>query len=200
MDWLGILLVLVWLIAGGVNAAQKKKRQQSPELPPPPPRRPVRSTLPEAVARPPIERKRQSVLDLLREEMERMQREGEAARTTQGPMGRRVVVQWPGAEEVEDLESLEVEPEVASIEVAERITSREVVDQDDQAEAVVRRRIEAAQSRDRALTVADHKAFDRTIRGSVPAQPAVPIVGRRPASIRDAMVWREILGPPKGLQ
>ena len=199
MDWLAILLVLVWLIAGGVNAAQKKKRQQSSEPPPPRPRRPVRPSFPEPVSRPQVERKRQSVLDLFRAEMERMQREAETARTIEGPMGRRVLVEWPGAEEVEDLESLEVEPEVASLEVAERISSREVVDQDDQAEVLVRRRIDAAQARNRALTVADHKAFDRTIR-SVPVQSSVPIVGRRPASIRDAMVWREILGPPKGLQ
>lgn len=196
MDVLGILLVLVWLLAGGINAAQKRKRQQPPEPPRPRPRQP--EGLPGQLARPPAG-KRGSLLDMLRAEMERMQQEAEPAPTIEGPMGRRAVVQWPGLEEVEEREVLEVEPEVLSLEVAERITSREVVDQDDQAEALVRRRIEAAQSRDRALSVADHKAFDRTIR-SAPAQSPVPLVGRRPASIRDAMVWREILGPPKGLQ
>jgi hypothetical protein len=67
-------------------------------------------------------------------------------------------------------------------------------DQDTGAEELVRRRIDAARSRDRALSKADHKAFDTKIRQEVADHTAV----RRytPAQLRDAIVWREILGPP----
>ena len=69
------------------------------------------------------------------------------------------------------------------------------MDYDDAAEAVVRRRIEAARRRDRALTKADHEAFDARIRQEPADHTAV---ARRftPAQLRDAIVWREILGPP----
>jgi hypothetical protein len=116
-----------------------------------------------------------------------------------GPMGRHSRTQLEAEEEVEELETLET----GSIEVEEEIENldsrvRQRIDQDEQAEAVVQRRIAEAQARNRAHRGADHKAFDKRIREPAPETK----VERRYSakSMRDAFVWREILGPPKALE
>jgi hypothetical protein len=96
---------------------------------------------------------------------------------------------------VEDRRSFDEEPvRVVSLEQEVHRPQRPRVDHDDAAEEVVRRRIEAAQARDRGLTKADHEAFDIRIR----QEPADHTAVRRftPAQLRDAIVWREVLGPP----
>jgi hypothetical protein len=98
------------------------------------------------------------------------------------------------AEDVEERGSLEEPEQVVSLETDVQRGSRAVYDQDTEAEAVAQRRIEAARARDRALIKSDHSAFDARIRQEVADHTAV----RRytPAQLRDAIVWREILGPP----
>ncbi|HEX2218200.1 MAG TPA: hypothetical protein VHG35_05310 [Gemmatimonadales bacterium] len=111
------------------------------------------------------------------------------------PQSRAPAAGLPGAEEVENRESYDDEPvRVVSLEGEVHRPSRPRVVQDDAAEELVRRRIEAARARDRALTKADHQAFDARIR----REPADHTAVRRftPAQLRDAIVWREILGPP----
>jgi hypothetical protein len=100
----------------------------------------------------------------------------------------------PDDEDVEDRESLEQPERVVSLEAEVRRAPRAEYDQDSGAEALVRRRIAAAEARSGALTKADHKAFDTQIR----QEPADHTAVRRytPAQLRDAIVWREILGPP----
>jgi hypothetical protein len=97
-------------------------------------------------------------------------------------------------EDVEERDSLEEPERVVSLETDVRRRERAEYDQDTEAEAIVQRRIEAARTRDRALGKADHKAFDAKIRQEAADHTAV----RRytPAQLRDAVVWREILGPP----
>jgi len=97
-------------------------------------------------------------------------------------------------EDIEERESLEEPERVVSLETEVWRPERAAYDQDTEAEATVQRRIEAARARDRALGKADHKAFDAKIRQEVADHTAV----RRytPAQLRDAVVWREILGPP----
>jgi hypothetical protein len=97
-------------------------------------------------------------------------------------------------EAVEERESLEEPERVVSLEVDPSRGERAVYDQDTEAEAIVQRRIDAARARDRALAKADHTAFDAKIR----QEPADHTAVRRytPAQLRDAVVWREILGPP----
>jgi hypothetical protein len=97
-------------------------------------------------------------------------------------------------EDVEERESLEVPERVVSLEQEVRRPQRAAYDQDTEAEAIARRRIEAARRRDGPLRKADHKAFDAKIR----QEPADHTAVRRytPAQLRDAIVWREILGPP----
>jgi hypothetical protein len=105
----------------------------------------------------------------------------------------------PDAEDIEERDSLEVPARVVSLETEVKRPERVIYDQDSDAEALVRRRIAAGEARSGALTKADHKAFDARIRQQ---QPADHTAVRRytPAQLRDAIVWREILGPPVALR
>ena len=102
----------------------------------------------------------------------------------------------PSGEEddVEERGSLEQPERVVSLEHEVDRGVRVEYDQDAQGEQIARRRVELARARDRALNRADHKAFDAKIR----EEPADHTAVRRytPAQLRDAMVWREVLGPP----
>ena len=98
-------------------------------------------------------------------------------------------------EDVEDRRSLEDEPvRVVSLETQVNRPERAEYSQDADAEELVRRRIAAADARSGRLTKADHQAFDSRIR----EEPADHTAVRRytTAQLRDAIVWREILGPP----
>jgi hypothetical protein len=100
----------------------------------------------------------------------------------------------PDDEDVEERASLEQPERVVSLEREVRRPQRVEYDQDSGAEELVRRRIAAAEARSGPLRRADHKAFDARIR----QEPADHTAVRRytPAQLRDAIVWREILGPP----
>jgi hypothetical protein len=115
-----------------------------------------------------------------------------------GPTGRKPDRRLPPAEEVEERESLEITPEVYSLETDVRRAERAVVDQDDEAEEVVARRIAAAEANAAPRTRAEHRAFDARIR----QEPADKTATRAytPKQLRDAVVWREILGPPVSLR
>jgi hypothetical protein len=72
------------------------------------------------------------------------------------------------------------------------------VDQDDEAERVVARRLKAADARLAPRTRADHTAFDARIRPEPADHTAV--APSRAERLRHAVVWREILGPPVSLR
>jgi hypothetical protein len=97
-------------------------------------------------------------------------------------------------EDVENRESLERPERVVSLETEPQRRQRAEFDHDTEAEDIVRRRRTAARGRDRALNKTDHQAFDAKIR----QEPADHTAVRRysPAQLREAVVWREILGPP----
>jgi len=73
-----------------------------------------------------------------------------------------------------------------------------VEDLDDEAERVVEQRRAAAEANLRPLSEADHRAFDERVRQEAADQSA----GRTYTAkqLRDAVVWREILGPPVSLR
>lgn len=90
--------------------------------------------------------------------------------------------------------SLETESEVRSLETDIRRSQRAVVDSDDEAEAIIARRIAAAEANARPLGAASHKSFDARIR----QEPADATATQAPSMqrLRQAVIWREIIGPP----
>ncbi|HRP08855.1 MAG TPA: hypothetical protein PLL69_10250 [Gemmatimonadales bacterium] len=178
---LAILYGLFSLI-GGIANRNKKQQRQAPRPPVQP--RPART--------------KPTTFDELLEEMRR-QAEGpvvvEAPRTT-------LPAPWEleEEEEIEERETLEVEPVVISLEtepVREPPVRRTSLDQLSQ-EVVERRRLEAA-ARDRAWRMADHREFDRRIR-SEDAEDG-PDRGKVPQiPLRQAVIWQEILSPPVAMR
>jgi len=85
-----------------------------------------------------------------------------------------------------------------SLELDPARSERAVEDLDDEAERVVEQRIAAAEANLRPLSEADHRAFDERVR----QEPADNTVVRAYTAkqLRQAVVWREILGPPVSLR
>ena len=133
------------------------------------------------------------------------ERQGRMARaqTETGPLGRHSRTRLPGAEEMEDRTSLE---DTGSLERETRVEllddprrrARVEMDQDEGAEAVVQRRIREAEARNREFSEVDHRQFHERIKQT---EAAPDVSGRWSNSkLREAMIWREILGPPKSLE
>ncbi len=108
--------------------------------------------------------------------------------------GRPPAPRRPPAEPAGDRQSLERTPRVVSLETPVRRAERAVVDHDEEAQRVIARREAAAAARSGALTNADHEAFERRIHQEPAEHTAVRAL--TPQQLRDAVVWREILGPP----
>jgi hypothetical protein len=126
-----------------------------------------------------------------------------SAPNDRGPMGRRSATQLPSSEEFEDRTSLE---DGGSIEGPGRLNDldesrrrRVVVDQDEGAEATIRRRLQETEARTRSFSESDHRSFHQKLKDSEAVQP-VESVRLTAAQLRQAFVWREILGPPKALE
>ncbi|HSB54268.1 MAG TPA: hypothetical protein VLD58_07920 [Gemmatimonadales bacterium] len=117
-----------------------------------------------------------------------------------GPLGRRADLELPSAEEAEDRTSFDDMPARATpwrpSEPASRV--RAVVDQDEAAEGVVARRLREVEARNRPISAADHAAFDKSIRQGDGATTAPARFGAD--RIRQAFIWKEILGPPKSME
>lgn len=99
----------------------------------------------------------------------------------------------------EERGSLEREVEVVSFDegvTGDRAMAAEV-DYDTEVAEIARKRREVAERRNQAITAADHRAFDERIRRrDAPA----PVAGAPRLPLREAMLWREILGPPVALR
>jgi hypothetical protein len=187
-----VVLAAVWFLMsllGKLGQKQQPKNEQ---------RRPVRTGPPPM--QPPLaggprgqdatQREGTRLEQVLRE----FQRALEEAEPAGPPAGRQP--SW--ADDVEERESLEVEPEVKSLEEDVRREPRRRFDQDDDAEQIEVRRIQAAAARDATRTKADHAEFDKKIRQEPADHTATPAYTAR--QLRDAVVWREILGPPTSLR
>jgi hypothetical protein len=186
MEFNGLLvLAVLWFLLNLITkAGRKSQTPRDPTLPEPVRPRPL-PTSPDAT---------QQEGSRLEQMLRQLERSLEEVAQTDHPMR----IPLPPAEEVEDRESLEVEPEVRSLEGEVHREARRLVDQDDEAADIETRRIQAAASRDAALTKVDHAAFDQRIR----QEPADHTASRTYTTqqLRDAMVWREILGPPVSLR
>jgi hypothetical protein len=78
-----------------------------------------------------------------------------------------------------------------------RRRQRVVVDLDDAGAAAAARRIKEAEARNRPHAAVDHRAFDERIRVAEATHEAERF---DPERLKQAIIWREILGPPKALQ
>jgi hypothetical protein len=180
-----IIFAAVWFVVGLLGKAGKKD-QRPPAVPRPRPPRPT--PLPHGMD--PTQQEG-SKLELVLREFQR-------ALETVGEQSRPSVTSRPRYEDVGEGRSLEVEPEVASLETGVSRKGRMRVDQDDEAEQIEVRRIKAAAARDVARSPADHSTFDKRISQEPSDHTAAK--GYTPKQLRDAMVWREILGPPISLR
>ena len=184
MDLGPVLLIgFAWLV---VNAIRKAGRKPPGPGAPPRPR-----PLPPVTGADATQREGSQLEALLREL-------GRTLERGSGPVGRAPDRRLPPAEEVEERGSLEVSPEVRSLERAPGRQARAEVDQDDEAERIVARRIAAAEAQDKPRTKADHRAFDARIRQEPADKTATQ--GYTTRQLRDAVVWREILGPPVSMR
>jgi len=130
--------------------------------------------------------------------LELMLRELQRSLEDAAQTGRSTRIPLPPEEEVEDRESLEVEPEVESLEGQVHREVRQRVDRDEEVGDIEGRRVKAAAARDSSRTKADHAAFDQRIRQEVADRTATRAYTAQ--QLRDAIVWREILGPPVSLR
>jgi hypothetical protein len=187
----GGLLVLgaVWLLfslLGRARGQSQPRPRTGPQVPQPRP----------PAARDPspgdATQREGSRLEQLLRELERNLEQ--AAGGQQQTPARLPVPPLPNDEDVEERGSLEVPERVVSLETEVKRPARVTYDQDSGAEDLVRRRIAAGEARSGALTKVDHTTFDTRIR----QEPADHTAVRRytTAQLRDAIVWREILGPP----
>ena len=188
MDFGGLLLLaLLWVVFNVMGRRKPDGTANPGGRPPLPGASPPRTGDPT--------QREGSRREVLLRELERVRDQGAGA---PGRVGRPADAPLPAAEEVEERESLEVDPEVVSLEQEVARPERAHVSQDDSASSVVARRIAAAEARSGALTKVDHAAFDQRIR----TQPADATAVRvpTPAELRRAIVWREVLGPPVSLR
>jgi hypothetical protein len=193
VDFGGLLVLgIVWLLFNLIS--QGKGRSRSAPRPTPQPR-PAGTSDPTQQEGSRLERLLRELERSLEQVADKQSGGGSRLPAPQRPLPTRLPL--PPAvedEKIEERDSLEKPEQVVSLETDVSRRERPEYDQDTEAEAIVQRRIEAARTRDRALGKADHKAFDAKVRQEVADHTAV----RRytPAQLRDAVVWREILGPP----
>jgi hypothetical protein len=180
------VLALIWVFFKLVSRSRE-------ESAPPPARRETPPGL-GSLNDPPREEGR--ALRMLLRELEKAMNPGDAASRGRpaGPTGRPAARSLPPAEEVEDREVLEVAPEVESLEREPRRAERAAVDQDDEALQVIARRAASTAARAGGRTPADHRKFDQRIRQEPSDHTATRAL--TPRQLRDAIVWREILGRP----
>jgi hypothetical protein len=192
VDFGGLLVLgVVWLLFNLLGRGRGDARpgpRTAPKLPQP---QPYPSTARDPSVEDPTQREGSRLEQLLRQRERNLEQAGAA----QGlPPARPPAPSLPDEEDIEERDSLEEPERVVNLETEVKRPARVRYDQDAGAEELVRRRIAAAERRSGALTKADHKAFDTRIR----QEPADHTAVRRytPAQLRDAIVWREILGPP----
>jgi hypothetical protein len=179
-----ILLAALWFMLSLIGKAQRKSQQGQRQRPREPMRPRPLPTTQDATQR------EGNRLELVLRELQRSLEQGSLPDWAEEPVAPE---QHPA-----EPESLEVEPEVRSVEGEVRREVRRRVDQDDDAADIEIRRIRAAAARDSVSAKRERAVVDTQIR----QEPADHTAARAYTSqqLRDAVVWREILGPPVGLR
>lgn len=178
-----ILLAVLWIVVSLIGRAAEKKRE-APKLPRREPGRPTQRA--------------ETFEDLLAE------MRGELERARQAEQGGTATMEYgtheeSWQEEVEDIETLEREAEVVSLEVEPTIFERPRGDASLEAQRLIQERVAAAERRNREWRLEDHRRFDQAIRAPMPA-PARRATMPGTGSLREAIVWREILDKPVSLR
>lgn len=186
-DWIWVLAAF-WFVVNLISNARRKPAPPGRPVPPPSTRPNLQSRPQPRIVQPEVDPTQQegTRLELVLRDLQRtLDDAAQSGYSTSSPIP---------PEEVEEHRSLEVEPEVRSLEDDVRREARRRFDQDDEAADIEVRRIQAAAARDATRTRADHAAFDQRIR----QEPAEHTASRAYSAkqLRDAVVWREILGPP----
>jgi hypothetical protein len=178
-----VLLGVLWFLLSLMTRGRSKLRGSTQSQRPAPPLRGPTPSGPDATQQEGF--RLESVLRELQRSLE------EAARPARLPNG---PVALPG--ELDG--SLEMEPEARSLEGQVEREGRRRVDLDDDAADVETRRIQAAAKRDAPRT----RQAQPTAIQTVQQQPAEHTAGRTYTAqqLRDAVVWREILGPPVSMR
>jgi hypothetical protein len=183
-----IILAVIWLVVSLLGrAGEKAKRRDVPQLP----RRDQPS------ARPGRPETFEDLLAEMRGELDRARRAEETG-STATLEGAPAEESWQ--EQVEEIETLEREAEVVSLEVEPVRPERSVFGSEQDAEELVQRRIAQAELRNREWRLEDHRRFDKAIRAPVPQAAPRQRVAPPGGSLRQAIIWREILGTPVSLR
>jgi hypothetical protein len=178
-----ILLAALWFLLSLIGKAQRKPQQGQR----PGPREPMRPRpLPTGLD---ATQQEGSRLELVLRELQRSLEQGSLPDWAEEPAP---------TEHTLGPESLEAEPEVRSLEGEVRREARRRVDQDDDAADIEARRIQAAAARDTGSARRARAAVDERIRQEPADHTAVRTYTSQ--QLRDAVVWREILGPPASLR
>lgn len=186
-----VTLAVVWAvlslfgkIAGNAKKQEQQRQQQRQ-------REGVDAPVARRDERVPVRRQPETFEELLAE----MRGQIEGKRETPPPI-------WESApaeqEEVEDRRtSDDVVPDVVSLETDWQRPQRvETFSDADEAEVLIKRRIDSAAARDHGWRAADHRAFDDEIR-----KPVVrTIPARQRPNLHQAIIWREVLGPPVSMR
>lgn len=194
------VLLVVWWLFGLFTSGRRgrQKQQQRQRRVPPAHREPEPAPRPSA-GMPDATQREGSRLEEVMREFERALEEAAQPPLPRLPEPR---PDWDAEEEwQEEGSSEEREPEVRSLEEDFVRPERKVVVLGGDADELQRRRVAYAESRNRALTAADHRRFDERIR-TADAGAVIPVlaVADRTKRLRQAIIWREILGPPVALR
>jgi hypothetical protein len=192
-----ILAIAWWLLSLFADGRRKQQRRGSRPPRPAPPRSVPPGERPSLGD--PSQREGSRLEEILRE----MERALDPSTQVPDPVSQGG---WDvGEADVEEVESLDdYEPEVVSREDLSNFErpEREVVVLGGDQEELQRRRTQYAEVRSKALTRADHDRFDAEIRKPQkvaivdPGEPASARVLR----LRQAIIWREVLGPPVAMR
>ncbi len=166
-----ILLLVVLFVIGGLLQAAGKRRREVPST-----SRPLPEPEPSSSG---------GMMAEIQKAIEEMQRANEAATFDDQEADEAEAVTREVATEVRNLDEMAPRPE------------RTIVDQDEAIEALTAKRAEWAESRSRSHTKADHRAFDVKIRAVEPVLPTGP---DRAAALRKMIIWQEVLGKPVALR
>jgi hypothetical protein len=206
-----IWIAIIWFFVTFLSSQKKRKqraeqarRQARTRTRPPPPRpkpttvvgsgRSTGSSLPD---RPDATQQEGTALERMLRQLSAGMEQLESSQ--RGPMGRHGEVTLPSAEEVEEREVLDLPVDRGERRPVVRET-RVLVDHDDEAEALLERRLAVVEEYNRPRTVADHRVFDQEIRQQEAEIRVEPRFDRTTTDMRRVIAWREILGPPPALR